>query len=92
MVTRPHINPASLARLEATERLPVNRHGRALELPAVVDPLLEVWDHLTAQIAAADAQVTAIAETDPVVQQLTTAPGVGPLIATACQAGLCPAR
>ena len=65
---------------------------RALELPpelrTVVDPLLTVWEQLTEQLQAADAQITAIAQTDPVVQRLTTVPGVGPLIATAFVATL----
>ena len=65
---------------------------RALELPteleAVVGPLLVVWEQLTDQLADADAQITATAATNPVVQRLTTAPGVGPVIATAFVATL----
>ena len=65
---------------------------RDLELPAelqaVLRPLVALWAQLTAQLAAADAQVIATAAANPVVQRLTTAPGVGPLIATAFVATL----
>ena len=65
---------------------------RDLELPAelqaVLRPLVTLWAQLTAQLAAADAQVIATAAANPVVQRLTTAPGVGPLIATAFVATL----
>ena len=63
-----------------------------LELPAELEtalrPLLAVWEQLTAQLAVADAEVVETAATNPVVQRLTTAPGVGPLIATAFVATL----
>ena len=65
---------------------------RALELPAELQvalrPLLALWRHLTEQLATADAQLAATAATNPVVQRLTTAPGVGPVIATAFVATL----
>ena len=65
---------------------------RDLELPAelqaMLRPLVTLWEQLTAQLAAADAQVIATAAANPVVQRLTTAPGVGPLIATAFVATL----
>ena len=65
---------------------------RALELPAELQvarrPLLALWRHLTEQLATADAQLTATAAANPVVQRLTTAPGVGPVIATAFVATL----
>jgi transposase len=58
------------------------------ELHAAVRPLLAVWDELTDQLAAADATIVATAKANPVVRRLTTAPGVGPLIATAFVATL----
>ena len=58
------------------------------ELQAVLRPLLALWADLTEQLADADAQLIATATANPVVQRLTTAPGVGPLIATAFVATL----
>ncbi len=58
------------------------------ELQAALQPLLALWEQLTAQLAVADAQVIETAAANPVVQRLTTAPGVGPLIATAFVATL----
>ena len=64
----------------------------ALELPdelqATIAPLLAHWDHLTEQLTAADVQLEATVASNPVVQRLTTAPGVGPVIATAFVATL----
>ena len=63
-----------------------------LELPAdlqtTLRPLVVLWEHLTAQLAAADAQLAATVAANPVVQRLTTAPGVGPVTATAFVATL----
>ena len=57
---------------------------RALELPdelqMALRPLLALWTHLTEQLATADAQLAATAAANPVVQRLTTAPGVGPVM------------
>ncbi len=65
---------------------------RALELPAELQmalrPLLTLWTHLTDQLVTADAELAATAAANPVVQRLTTAPGVGPVIATAFVATL----
>ena len=58
------------------------------ELQAALRPLLALWEHLTEQLAAADAQLAETAAANPVVQRLTTAPGVGPVIATAFVATL----
>ena len=58
------------------------------ELAAALRPLLAVWAQLTEHLAVADAAVVATAAANPVVQRLTTAPGVGPLIATAFVATL----
>ena len=58
------------------------------ELQATIRPLIAVWEHLTEQLAVADAQLIATVAANPVVQRLTTAPGVGPLIATAFVATL----
>ena len=65
---------------------------RALELPteleATIQPLLALWAQLTEQLAEIDAELVANAAANPVVQRLTTAPGVGPVIATAFVATL----
>ena len=58
------------------------------ELATALRPLLAVWEQLTAHLAVADAAIVETAATNPVVQRLTTAPGVGPLIATAFVATL----
>ena len=64
----------------------------ALELPdqleATIQPLLALGAQLTEQLAAIDAALVATAAANPVVQRLTTAPGVGPVIATAFVATL----
>ena len=68
------------------------RYVKALELPdalqATIRPLLVLWEHLTEQLADAKAQLEATVANDPVVQRLTTAPGVGPVTATAFVATL----
>ncbi|GJG88791.1 IS110 family transposase [Gemmatimonadetes bacterium T265] len=53
-----------------------------------VAPLLAVLAPLNEQIAAADQRLTALAATDAAVQRLTTAPGIGPVTATAFVATL----
>ncbi len=58
------------------------------ELETALRPLLVLWAQLTEQLAVADAEVVETAAANPVVQRLTTAPGVGPLIATAFVATL----
>ena len=64
----------------------------ALELPdqleATIQPLLALWAELTEQLAEIDAALGANAAANAVVQRLTTAPGVGPVIATAFVATL----
>ena len=64
----------------------------ALELPdeleVTIQPLLALWAQLTEQLAEIDAALVANAAANPVVQRLTTAPGVGPVIATAFVATL----
>ena len=69
-----------------------SRYLRELALPAdlreSIAPLLDLWEHLTDLLATADEQIVATAEANPMVQRLTTAPGVGPLIATAFVATL----
>jgi transposase len=57
-------------------------------LAATVAPLRTLLEALTAQIAAADARITATLAGDPVARRLTTAPGVGPLTAVAFVATL----
>lgn len=58
------------------------------ELQATLRPLVALWAQLTDQLATADAAISATAATNPVVRRLTTAPGVGPVIATAFVATL----
>jgi len=53
-----------------------------------VAPLLAVLEPLNAQIAAADRRIAALAAEDPRVRRLATAPGVGPVTATAFVATL----
>ena len=57
-------------------------------LVVTMKPLIGVWQHLTEQLALADAARGETAAANPVVQRLATAPGVGPLIATAFVATL----
>jgi len=58
------------------------------DLAAELAPLRALWAPLGEQIAAADARMAAIAVTDPVVVQLRTAPGIGPVTAVAFVATL----
>jgi transposase len=64
----------------------------ALPLPAglrgTVAPTLTLLQTLEREIAAADAAIAQIAASDPVVTRLTTAPGIGPVIAAAYVATL----
>jgi transposase len=64
----------------------------ALALPRHVlrelAPLLALWAPLDAEIAAADARLLALAKDHPVVRQLTTMPGIGPITAIAFVAAL----
>lgn len=46
-------------------------------------PLFAVYATLNEQIKAADARIAAVAAGDPIVARLTTAPGVGPVTASA---------
>lgn len=46
-------------------------------------PLFAVYATLNEQIAAADRRIAAVAAGDPIVARLTTAPGVGPVTASA---------
>ena len=57
-------------------------------LAAELQPLLALLEPLNQQIAAADQRLTVLAATDPVVQRLTSAPGIGPVTATAFVATL----
>ena len=79
-------------RVRAGDADQFGRYVKALELPdellATIAPLLALWEQLTAQLAEADAQLEATVASNPVVQRLTTAPGVGPVIATAFVATL----
>ncbi len=50
-------------------------------------PLFAVFAPLTAQIAVADARIAACTTEDPIATRLTTAPGVGPVTASAFVVG-----
>ncbi len=52
-------------------------------LATVLQPLLEVSDHLTAQIGTYDHALSHLACADPVVERLRSVPGVGPVTALA---------
>jgi transposase len=53
------------------------------QLKAELDPLFQVLALLNEQIALADRRISALEKTDPAVALLATAPGVGPLTASA---------
>lgn len=55
----------------------------SLQLRSELQPLLDLLEPLNAQIDAADARISALERTDPVVALLTTAPGIGPITASA---------
>jgi len=59
-----------------------------LALAAELEPLLGLLSPLNEQIASADQRLTDLVATDPVVQRLTSAPGIGPVTATAFVATL----
>ena len=63
--------------------LPLAEHVRA-ELA----PLVALWAPLQAELTAADARLTAIARTHPVVMRLCTMPSIGPVTALAFVAAL----
>ena len=63
--------------------LPLAAHVRA-ELA----PLVALWAPLQAELTAADARLTAVARTHPVVTRLMTMPSVGPVTALAFVAAL----
>lgn len=48
-----------------------------------VRPLAQMLAHLLTEIKAADRRIAAIVREDPVIQRLSTVPGVGPITATA---------
>ena len=51
------------------------------EARAVIDPLLKQLDAIDPQLAAVEAKLAELSATEPVVELLTTAPGVGPIVA-----------
>jgi transposase len=63
--------------------LPVPAH-----VHAALAPLVAVWGPLQAEIAAADARLTALARQHPVVRRLATMPSIGPVTALAFVAAL----
>jgi len=74
----------------SAERVPV-RLAR-LELPAtrraILEPLVQMIETATEQIATLDAQLEARAAADPIVQRLRTVPGVGLVVALTFRAQL----
>ena len=59
------------------------RHARKLEssVRQVIEPLLSMLDVVNAQLETVEAKLTALSATEPIVELLMTAPGVGPTIA-----------
>lgn len=53
------------------------------ETRLLVAPLLEMLELLNRKIADADARLEQLARAEPVIEQLTTTPGVGPVVASA---------
>ena len=64
--------PTRIAELELSPTLTTER-----------SPLFAVFAPLTAQIAVADARIAAFVKEEPIATRLTTAPGVGPVTASA---------
>jgi transposase len=64
----------------------------ALEMPPpmtiTLSPLCHLIEVLDDELARADAQFEALVARDPMVQRLTTLPGIGPITASACVAAL----
>ena len=54
----------------------------AEDLPATIAPLLEVMRSLNEQITALDEQLKALVKRDPLINRLTSVPGVGAVTAT----------
>jgi transposase len=69
--------PARLARLSLPE-----------PLAATLAPLQVLMETVTREVAAIDARLATYAAADPVVQQLQTVPGVGPVVALTFRATL----
>jgi transposase len=59
------------------------RHARKLEskILLVIEPLLKLLEAIEIELKTVEASLAALSETEPVVQLLMTAPGVGPTIA-----------
>jgi transposase len=62
-----------------TTTLPLRVREAVKQRPPFVDRLLESIDELTMQIAAADKELSALAEADATCRRLMTVPGVGPV-------------
>lgn len=65
----------------AAERVTARYAALTLEasLRAVLAPTITTLETLTAQIATCDRELNQVAQSDPVVRQLMTAPGIGPI-------------
>jgi len=73
----------------AVESFP--RRVRAAGLPALppaIDRQLDSIAHLTAQLAAADRELAALVDADPVCRRLMSVPGIGPVTAARFTAAL----
>jgi transposase len=55
--------------------------AKAPRLEEVIDPLLQAWATIKAQLERLHERICAISNADPICQRLMTAPGVGPLVA-----------
>ncbi|MGH7615150.1 MAG: IS110 family transposase [Gemmatimonadales bacterium] len=79
-------------RLPSGNAEPTERKLVALALPPVLAtelaPLRELWEPLGEQLVRANDRLAAVAAADPRVQQLMTAPGIGPVTAVAFVATL----
>lgn len=59
------------------------RHARKLEgnVRSLLDPLLNLLDALNTQLETVEMRLEELSKTEPIVELLTSAPGVGPIIA-----------
>jgi transposase len=75
-------NGARLARC-TTEHFGKNTRKQQLdpELRVVLEPLLKLLETITTELEVVEAKLAKLCATEPVITQLATAPGVGPVVA-----------
>jgi transposase len=56
------------------------KHALDAELRAVLEPLLKLLDTITTELEVVESKLTKLCATEPVVTQLATIPGVGPIV------------